>query len=187
MAYTYTKILGRIHHHMRHNRLLLFWGVALTALTIPWITNSGDVGTAETWACSADSVYDGDTMRVTCGGQRMKLRLYCIDTPEMQQRPWGTESRDYLRQLAPQRSMVQVKGYQKDRYGRLIAEVFDSTGTNLNLKMVRDGQAAEYDKYCRDPAFRQAEQAAQAEGIGVWSKAGLHQTPWEWRHAKRAR
>lgn len=117
----------------------------------------------------------------------MKLRLYCIDTPEMQQRPWGTESRDYLRQLTPSGTVVQVKGRKKDRYGRLIAEVYDTKGVSLNLKMVKDGQAAEYDKYCRQPEYRQAEQSAKAAGKGIWSKPGLQQTPWEWRARKRNR
>ena len=173
-----------IRHIFKHRRLPLFWGLAIAALTLPWITNSGNVGTADTRACTVNSVYDGDTMRVTCGGQRMKLRLYCIDTPEMQQRPWGTESRDYLRQMAPSGSVVQVKGRKKDRYGRLIAEVY-AQNVNLNFKMVQDGQAAEYDQYCRDRTYRRAEQAAQAAGTGIWSKPGLHQTPWEWRHRKR--
>ena len=123
-------------------------------------------------------------MRVKCDGELMKVRLHCIDTPEMGQRPWGKDSRDYLRELAPRRSSGQIKGHKKDRYGRLIGVVLKD-GENLNLVMVREGQAAVYVKYCHDRSYYQAEIQAKEADRGVWGKEGEHQRPWVWRHARK--
>jgi endonuclease YncB( thermonuclease family) len=133
-------------------------------------------------SCTVNSVYDGDTMRVTCEGKRMKIRLYCIDAPEMGQRPWGMESRDYLRAISPER--VTVVAHGRDRYSRTVGEVFTDNRAreNLNLAMVRSGNAVVYPKYCNDRQYYQAEDKARKSQFGVWEKPGVHQQPWQWRH-----
>src|SRR5919106_2771752 len=55
-------------------------------------------------ACRVLNVHDGDTLRVRCGlgsdrQRQIKVRLYCIDTPELAQVAWGKISRDHLRRL----------------------------------------------------------------------------------------
>lgn len=164
-----------------HQRISLFWIAAIIGLIAPWaiqVLHSQE--TTTTRECTVSSVYDGDTMRVKCEGELMKVRLYCIDTPEMGQKPWGRESRDFLRGLAPRGSSVQIKGHKKDRYGRLIGEVFND-GLNLNLDMVRAGQAAVYPKYCKDEQYYMAQNGAKDVEKGIWTKTGSHQTPWKWR------
>ena len=131
--------------------------------------------------CAVNSVYDGDTMRLTCDGQRLKVRLYCIDTPEMGQRPWGKESRDYLRTLTPKR--VSVVSHGQDRYGRTIGEVFVAD-ESLNLTMVRSGHAAVYPRYCKDRQYYEAEREAKKGRAGIWENPGDHQRPWVWRKRK---
>ena len=133
--------------------------------------------------CKVNSVYDGDTMRLTCGSQKTKVRLFCIDTPEMEQRPWGRESRDYLRSIAP--DYVSLQAYDKDRYGRIVAEVFDGE-VNLNQSMVEQGQAAVYSRYCNKQTYFALQQKARDSNLGIWSKPGLHQEPWNWRKQKHA-
>ncbi|WP_328988102.1 thermonuclease family protein [Thiorhodovibrio winogradskyi] len=119
-------------------------------------------------------------MRATCNGLKLKVRLYCIDTPEIQQPPWGTESRDYLRRITSR--VVSLRIHDTDRYGRKVAEVIDpTTGTVLNRAMVEAGQAAVYRRYCPDPSYRQAEANAKAAGLGIWAVPGDHQRPWDWR------
>jgi endonuclease YncB( thermonuclease family) len=128
--------------------------------------------------CQVNSIHDGDTMRVTCNGKKEKVRLYCIDTPEIDQKPWGIESRDHLRALAPK--SVKLLQRDKDDYGRIVAEVFDGD-SNLNLKMVREGRAAVFNRYCKQQKFYDAQDLARQQKLGIWSKSGLHQTPWKWR------
>jgi endonuclease YncB( thermonuclease family) len=52
---------------------------------------------------------------------------------------------------------------------------------SINLRMVADGQAAVYPKYCHERRFYRAEQQAREERAGVWAKAGEHQAPWRTR------
>jgi hypothetical protein len=56
------------------------------------------------WPAAASTVVpvgDGDTLRVTDGGQRVTIRLACIDAPETAQTPYGMASRLQLQGLAP--------------------------------------------------------------------------------------
>jgi endonuclease YncB( thermonuclease family) len=47
--------------------------------------------------------------------------------------------------------------------------------------MVRAGQAAVYARYCSERAYYRARDDARAAGLGIWSKLGEQQRPWEWR------
>ncbi|QEP43387.1 hypothetical protein D5085_09790 [Ectothiorhodospiraceae bacterium BW-2] len=124
-------------------RLILFWGVALTGLVVPWLDGGIPLPmTATAESCRVKSVYDGDTATLSCNGETIKTRFYCIDTPEMGQKPWGEQSRDHLRGIIG--TEVTFKRHDTDRYGRVVAEVFDATGQSVNLAMVRAGMAAVY-------------------------------------------
>ena len=162
----------------RRQRPPLFWILALLALAF-WLF---DGGLSSFWRaqkdCQIDSIYDGDTLRATCGRKEVKVRFYCIDAPEMGQRPWGRESRDHLRRLTPNR--VRLVEHETDRYGRIVGEVFDGD-KSLNLAQVESGQAAVYPQYCDDSRFFKAEKRAKEGRLGIWEKRGLHQRPWEWR------
>jgi endonuclease YncB( thermonuclease family) len=135
--------------------------------------------------CRLDKVRDGDSLSVTCGNQRQEVRLYCIDAPELAQRPWGKQSRTALRRFTGQTIALKVQG--KDRFGRLVAEVINADGTNLNLAQLKDGQAAMYRHYCKRNNYDAAEQSAQKAHRGIWSKPGQQQRPWEYRrkHLRR--
>lgn len=130
--------------------------------------------------CEVIKVYDGDTLTLQCPGQPQptRVRMYCIDTPEIKQTPWGTQARDHLRSIIGK--TVQVKEIDKDRYGRIVGEVY-SGNVNLNLAQVKAGKAAVYHSYCKKPEYKLAEKQAQTAKSGIWSQSGLQQTPWEWR------
>ncbi len=130
--------------------------------------------------CEVLKIYDGDTMTLQCGGQseKTKVRLYCIDTPEMKQKPWGIQARDHLRAITGK--TVNLVEINKDRYGRTVGEVY-SGEINLNLAQVESGKAAVYETYCKKPEYKAAETPAKEAKLGIWSEPGLHQTPWEWR------
>jgi len=100
----------------------------------------------------------------------------------MRQNPWGKTSRDYLKSITPK--IVDLRVHTKDRYGRQVAEVF-SRETNVNLKMVADGYAAVYPRYCEDKPYYLAQSKAKKSQLGIWQYSGLHQTPWIWRKKYR--
>jgi endonuclease YncB( thermonuclease family) len=129
------------------------------------------------------SVGDGDTLRVDDRGKRLTIRLACIDAPELTQGPYGQQSRALLASLAPVGADVTLKVVDTDRYGRTVAEI--SRGEqNVNLRMVRRGQAFAYRQYlsnCNPAAYLGAERGAETDRLGVWSVPGGIQRPWTFR------
>lgn len=135
--------------------------------------------------CKVISVHDGDTANVLCGvgsdtRRKLRVRLHCIDAPELDQAPWGREARDALTAFANDKPL-RVDEIEKDRYGRTVGVLW-ADGVNLNLEQVRAGHAAMYPKYCREPEYAEAEREAREHKAGVWGKPGLQQAPWEYRH-----
>ncbi len=133
--------------------------------------------------CTVQSIHDGDTLRLTCAGEHLQVRLYCIDAPELDQKPWGQESRDHLRAITPKRVLLIPR--DKDRYGRTVGEILtdDPDRENLNLAQVRSGNAAVYRSFCEGDAYYQAEREAKRLKAGIWERAGEQQAPWAYRHS----
>ncbi len=130
------------------------------------------------------SVGDGDTLTVSEGGRRATIRLACIDAPESAQTPYGSRARASLQTLAPMGASLTVQGSTRDRYGRTVAEIFRA-GTNVNLELVRRGDAFVYRQYlrgCDHNAYLPAEKQAESARLGVWSVPGGINRPWDWRH-----
>jgi endonuclease YncB( thermonuclease family) len=142
---------------------------------------------AKDGSCVVKKIYDGDTVTLTCPGQAddTKVRMYCIDTPEMKQTPWGEKSRDNLRGMIAIGDRVKVVEIDKDRYGRVVGEVLTMSGKNLNMEQVKSGFAAVYDAYCKKPEYKPLEAKAKSSKLGIWAKSGMQQTPWEWRKEQR--
>ncbi|MFB1487761.1 MULTISPECIES: thermonuclease family protein [unclassified Thiocapsa] len=167
-----------------HHRLVLFWGLAVFGLIAPWVIANIDWSALPfleqpRQSCTVASIHDGDTLRAECHGEHLQVRLYCIDAPELAQRPWGPDSRDHLRRITPR--TISLRLVDTDRYGRRVGEVLTTDGESLNLAMVSAGQAAVYPRYCRDQRFFAAERAARSGGLGIWSSPGDHQHPWDYR------
>ena len=137
-------------------------------------------------AVSLVSVGDGDTIRVIgANGKKATIRLACIDAPESAQGAIGAESTVYLRQLLSA-GALEIQPQTIDRYGRTVAEVF-AGGRNVNLEMVRGGQAYAYRDYldgCGASAYLDAESQAERTRQGVW-RWGDQQRPWDFRRQSR--
>jgi endonuclease YncB( thermonuclease family) len=131
------------------------------------------------------SVGDGDTIRVsTRSGQRLTIRLACIDAPEMAQGLAGQDARVALAEMVKS-GPLEIKTQTTDKYGRTVAEVFVG-GKNVNLALVRGGHAFAYRKYlsqCDQASYLGAEAWAQQYGQGVW-RYGTER-PWEFRQRRR--
>lgn len=135
--------------------------------------------------CRVEKISDGDTMNLRCGTQLVKVRLYCIDAPEMAQKPWGTRSREHLQSITT--PTVKLLKIDQDQYGRTVGEIYttDADPRLLNLEMVKAGQAAVYEQYCDSPRYSSAEREARAAKRGIWSRRGEHQQPWDYRRRTR--
>ena len=90
--------------------------------------------------------YDGDTC-TTLNGE--KIRLACIDTPEL--KGWNAdpipakEARDFLNKLVANEE-VSFKRITNDRYGRTIGELFKNE-VNIQELIVEKGYWKIYKKY----------------------------------------
>jgi endonuclease YncB( thermonuclease family) len=138
-------------------------------------------------AATVLSIGDGDTITVMEQGQRIKVRLTCIDAPETAQSPYGLASRNQLKALLPIGSNVSLRVKAVDRYGRTVAEVI-GRGT-INLAMVQSGQAFVYRQYlskCDREAYVAAELQAQAKRLGVWAVPVGITRPWDFRHRRKS-
>ena len=121
-------------------------------------------------------VSDGDS--ITMGGQR--IRLVGIDAPEYSQTcmkegasyPCGRLAREALARLAKSGGRVECSGWERDRYGRLLA-VCRSGSVELNRRQVEDGWAVAYGDYA------DAEALAREKRLGLW--AGSFDRPRDWR------
>ena len=139
-------------------------------------------------AATVVSIGDGDTISVLERGQKLKVRLACIDAPETAQSPYGLSSRNQLKALLPLGSTVSLRVQAVDRYGRTVAEVIGKGP--INLAMVQSGQAFVYRRYlgrCDRGAYQAAEPQAQAQRLGVWAVPGGITRPWDFRHGGAGR
>ena len=133
------------------------------------------------------SIGDGDTLTVTEGRQRIKVRLACIDAPETSQSPYGKTARQALKDLMPAGSEVALRSKAIDRYGRTVAEVFRN-GSNINQSLVVSGNAFVYWQYikgCDRQTYSRLETYARLGGIGVWSVPDGIQRPWDYRQSRQ--
>ena len=125
------------------------------------------------------SVGDGDSLRLRRGGTRLKVRLACIDAPELRQRPEGEQARQAL----PTGSAVAVRRLATDRYGREVVEL-SRRGRNVNQALVASGAAFVYWAYirgCDRQTYGRLETEARLRGLGVWATPGGLLRPWEFR------
>ncbi len=133
------------------------------------------------------SVGDGDTVRVTSRqGEKVTIRLACIDAPETSQGNSGKWSTQTLKGLIQGKS-ISLKPQVKDRYGRTVAEIYVGN-RNVNLQMVQVGAAYVYRQYlkqCDRDAYLRAEDTATKKGLGVWGPYKPAQVPWEYRRSRR--
>lgn len=124
-------------------------------------------------------VSDGDKISVLRDGREVKVRLHGIDAPEAKQ-PFGTKAKQFTSE-AVFGKVVQVEVRDRDRYGRLVGEVFFNRDT-LNGYIVRAGFAWAYREYSMQFVPQEAE--ARRFRRGLWQDPNPA-APWEFRKAAK--
>lgn len=93
---------------------------------------------------SVVKVIDGDTL-ILADGQH--VRLLGINTPEVARKgkggePGGVEATQWLKhRIEGRRISLQTGQEKRDRYGRLLAHIFDEDGAHINRELVAAGLA----------------------------------------------
>ncbi|EGD8765610.1 thermonuclease family protein, partial [Escherichia coli] len=75
-------------------------------------------------------VLDGDTIEVMDSRKAVRIRLVNIDAPEKKQ-DYGRWSTDMMKSLVAGKT-VTVTYFQRDRYGRILGQVYAPDGMNIN-------------------------------------------------------
>lgn len=125
---------------------------------------------------------DGDSLSVCIERRETRVRLLYIDAPEYRQ-PFGREARQSLAELCEHR-VARLASEGTDRYGRLLARVA-CNGIDVNAEQVRRGMAWVSRLDHPDASFREAQDRARAQRLGLWSDPEPV-PPWQWRKAQRA-
>jgi len=132
---------------------------------------------------SVTKVSDGDSIQITTAEQtKLKVRLYGIDAPETPKvnnrtgqinksgQPYGEESWKALSGKLMGKS-VKVDIIEFDKYRRAVCIIWLGD-RNINLEMVREGQAEAFVEYLKPPYrkdFLEAENEAKTAKRGIWS------------------
>lgn len=124
-------------------------------------------------------IADGDTITVLEGRTQHKVRLYGIDCPERGQ-AFGKKAKQFTSSMAAGKTVTLIVR-DKDRYGRLVADVVLPDGQVLNYEIVRAGFAWWYQKYAPgNKSLEALEAEAREKRRGLWyDKEPV--PPWEWR------
>lgn len=149
---------------------------------------------ADTFQAQVVGITDGDTVTVLAEGKREeKVRLSGIDCPEKKQ-PFGEKAKQSLSDLLFGKT-ARVEWSKRDRYGRVVGQVFVSPpcqsepcpSLDAGLAQIRSGLAWHFKRYEKEQtpqdreAYARAEEKARGQKLGLWSESDPV-PPWEWRH-----
>lgn len=126
-------------------------------------------------------VKDGDTIEILTEGNPLTIRLAHIDCPETRkQQPFGRTAKQFTSDYCFGQQVVVVHQNKYDRYKRLIGEVINSKGQNLNKELVNAGLAWHFKKYSSDYHYAVIELKARNAKKGLWADKNPT-PPWLWR------
>lgn len=136
--------------------------------------------------CRIRSITDGDTVRCADGE---RIRLLLIDSPEMDQGPFGIAARQALVQLLPVGTDVGVEldVQQRDRYGRVLVYLYTPDRRLVNEEMALNGYAlvSVYPPNVRHvERIRAAAEDARKAGRGLWGTQAFECPPGEHRRGR---
>lgn len=147
---------------------------------------------ASVWAKASDEilsarvvgVHDGDTLTLlTSENQRLKVRVWGIDAPELGQ-PWGDSAKRRASELLVNQTVI-VSTREKDRYGRVVSKVTLSGPRDFGSEMIRAGLAWHYRAYARKADdYARMEREARSQRLGLW-KDSAPVPPWDWRRNEK--
>ena len=90
-------------------------------------------------------VVDGDTLKISTA--EPLVRLWGVDAPEKNEKGFQ-RAKIALKHLAEDK-VVSFTKVDQDKYGRLVARVFLSDGTEINRILITEGFADEYCRYSK--------------------------------------
>ena len=130
-------------------------------------------------------VYDGDTITVLRGKERVRVRISAVDCPEVRayfgkggQQPYSRQATQFTEKLVGgKRVMVKKVGNSRDR---TVGIVMLPDGRRLGHELLAAGYGWLDPRYSKDAGLLKAQATAKQAKRGLW--AGTDPVaPWEWR------
>lgn len=128
-------------------------------------------------------VKDGDTIELLRENKIFTVRLAHIDCPEKNQ-PFGTRARQFTSAQCFGQTVQILPTGEKDRWGRMIAEIINEKGDTVNRELLKAGLAWFFSRYSSNGSYAALEKTARLQKTGLWSQPDPV-APWEWRNKKR--
>lgn len=126
-------------------------------------------------------IVDGDTVDVLYHELPLRIRMEHIDAPEKRGRqPFGNKAKLIISELCFGQNVSLLTEGKFDVGGRLIAEIINEEGLNVNKEMVRLGYAWHFKKYSTDMSYDTLEAEALRAGLGLWGDYNPT-APWNFR------
>ena len=132
----------------------------------------------KTFQAKVVGIKDGDTFKVLYNNSEITIRLNHIDCPEKNQ-PYGKNAKWKASDLCFGKMVKIVSNGKKDRYKRLIAEVYFNN-ININKELVKNGLAWHFKKYSSDVEYAKIERQARKSKVGLWKEKNPI-APWDWK------
>ena len=157
---------------------LSLWGFLCSLYLAPAIANTE-------MTVQISDITDGDSLRAGS----LRLRLFGIDAPELQQTCQSAEGEDYacgivarnrMRDIVPIGTYLRCTHMDTDRYKRLIVACANQKG-DIAEQLIAEGFAIAHRYYSK--RYVPAELHARKNRLGLW--AGTFQDPYEYRRAQR--
>ncbi len=126
-------------------------------------------------------IVDGDTAELLYGELPIMLRLQHIDAPEKRgSQAFGNKAKTVLSELCFGQQVTILTEGDFDMGGRMIGEIINEVGLNVNKEMVRLGYAWHFKKYSSENSYDKLEKEARREKRGLWQEPNPV-APWDFR------
>jgi endonuclease YncB( thermonuclease family) len=143
------------------------------------------------WEGEVVSVHDGDTLTVrrVDNGKTVKVRVYGVDCPELDQ-PYGPEARDMTARIAMGKTVQIVPAQKALSYRREVAGLIRLDALVIVQEvLVSLGLAWVDDRYCKMKVcelwrLHQADAKAAKPPRGLWADK-KPVPPWQWRSTQK--
>ncbi len=134
------------------------------------------------WSGKVVHVSDGDSFIVLKEHdgkyEETRIRLAWVDAPELDQ-PYGRSAKRFTSGLIAGKK-VWIKSLYRDRYGRIVGEVFTPGGKSLDEELLRAGMAWQYTRYSNSQRLAALEREARDLKKGLWADPNPI-PPWQYR------
>jgi micrococcal nuclease len=161
--------------------------IPVSTSTVPLSASIPDAATTTSSTVQTNAnvvrVVDGDTIVALIDGQTKNetIRFLGINTPETVDprktvECFGKEASAHMHTLLDGKRVrlePDLQADERDKYGRLLRNVFLADGTDVNAAMVRDGYAYAYLSFPlnvkRKQQLKKLQEDAKLQQIGLWS------------------